>query len=165
MTTITEADVEHAALDWLTGLWAADHGHTSLLTHRARTAATTAKWCLERRLRDAMAGLNPAHPSPALAGRPGLAGGARAGHRFPQEPVSLVVVGASTVVRQAHHERALALGTFVLLQVRRGLGCAVACGSLSKDGSSEVHALVRQAHRVDPMLGGVDPTTSANRAE
>ena len=47
MTTITEADVEHAALDWLRGLgWRVAHGpDIAPGTFLARSGPTTDRWC------------------------------------------------------------------------------------------------------------------------
>ena len=44
MTTITEADVESAALDWLSALgWRVAHGSESCRTRRGRSETTTAR--------------------------------------------------------------------------------------------------------------------------
>ena len=60
MTTITEADVEQAALDWLSGLgWAVAHGPDIAPETPNAERADFAQVVLERRLRDALAALNP----------------------------------------------------------------------------------------------------------
>ena len=53
MTTFTEADVEQAALDWLSGLgWQVATALTSLPTHPMPSVPTTGEVVVERRLRD-----------------------------------------------------------------------------------------------------------------
>ena len=45
MTTITEADVERAALDWLSGLgWGVAHGPDIAPARSARSGTTTGRW-------------------------------------------------------------------------------------------------------------------------
>ena len=67
MTTITEADVEHAALDWLAGVgWGVAHGLDIAPDAPGAERADYGQVVLERRLRDALAGLNPALPADAL---------------------------------------------------------------------------------------------------
>ena len=67
MTTITEADVEQAALDWLAGLgWAVAHGPDIAPDTPNAERDDYGQVVLERRLRDAMAELNPDLPSEAL---------------------------------------------------------------------------------------------------
>ena len=67
MTTITEADVEQAALDWLAGLgWGIAHGPDIAPDAPAAERADYGQVVLERRLRDALALLNPALPVDAL---------------------------------------------------------------------------------------------------
>ncbi len=68
MTTLTEADVEAATLDWLSNLgWGVAHGSG----HCSQTRPTPSdddygQVVLERRMRDALALLNPGLPSDAL---------------------------------------------------------------------------------------------------
>ena len=68
MTTIIEADVEQAALEWLARLgWQVKYGPE----HRSRYAPMPRRndygqVILERRLQDALAELNPALPASAL---------------------------------------------------------------------------------------------------
>ncbi len=63
MTTITEADVEEAALAWLRGLgWQVAHGPDTPNAERDDYVQVV----LERRLRDALADLNPGLPMDAL---------------------------------------------------------------------------------------------------
>ena len=63
MTTITEADVEQAALNWLAGLgWQVAHGPDTLGVERDDYSEVI----LERRLRDALALLNSDLPAEAL---------------------------------------------------------------------------------------------------
>ena len=67
MTTITEADVEAAALDWLTGLgWQAAHGPDIAPDTPSAERSDYGQVILERRLRDSLAELNPDLPSDAL---------------------------------------------------------------------------------------------------
>ena len=67
MTTITEADVEHAALDWLRGLgWRVAHGPDIAPGVSGAERADYGQVALERRLRDALAELNPSLPPSAL---------------------------------------------------------------------------------------------------
>ena len=67
MTTITEADVEQAALDWLAGLgWQVAHGPDIAPDTPNAERDNYRQVVLERRLRDALAGLNPGLPSDAL---------------------------------------------------------------------------------------------------
>ncbi len=67
MTTLTEADVEAAALDWLEGLgWRVGHGPDIGPGAPEAERADFGQVVLERRLRDALARLNPGLPSDAL---------------------------------------------------------------------------------------------------
>ena len=67
MTALTEADVERAALDWLTSLgWTVAHGPDISPGGSSEERADYRTVVLERRLRDALARLNPAVPSEAL---------------------------------------------------------------------------------------------------
>ena len=67
MTTITEADVEEAALDWLTGLgWQVAHGPDIAPDTPSAERDDYGQVVLERRLRDALAELNPGLPPSAL---------------------------------------------------------------------------------------------------
>ena len=67
MTTLTEADVEAAALGWLAGLgWNVAHGPDIAPGTPAAERAGYDQVVLERRLRDALAALNPALPLDAL---------------------------------------------------------------------------------------------------
>ena len=67
MTTITEADVEQAALDWLSGLgWQVAHG-PDIAPDAPRTERDDyGQVVLERRLRDALDQLNLSLPTSAL---------------------------------------------------------------------------------------------------
>ena len=67
MTTLTEADVEQAALDWLAGLgWRVAHGPDIAPDAPGSERADYGQVVLERRLRDALAELNPSLPAEAL---------------------------------------------------------------------------------------------------
>ena len=67
MTTITEADVEQAALDWLAAVgWGVAHALDIAPDASGAERADYGQVVLERRLRDALAGLNPALPADAL---------------------------------------------------------------------------------------------------
>ena len=67
MTTITEAEVEQAALDWLAGLgWAVAHGPDIAPETPNAERTDYGQVVLERRLRDALAELNPSLPASAL---------------------------------------------------------------------------------------------------
>ena len=67
MTTITEADVEHAALDWLRGLgWQVAHGPDIAPDTPNAERSDYGQVVLEHRLRDALAELNPSLPPSAL---------------------------------------------------------------------------------------------------
>ncbi len=67
MTTITEADVERAALDWLAALgWQEAHGADIAPGTPDAERSDYGQVVLERRLRDALARLNPAMPASAL---------------------------------------------------------------------------------------------------
>ena len=67
MTTITEADVEHAALAWLESLgWQVAHGPEIAPDTPNSERVDYDQVVLERRLRDALAGLNPTLPAAAL---------------------------------------------------------------------------------------------------
>ena len=67
MTTITEAEVEQATLDWLSGLgWQVAHGLDIAPETSHAERDDYAQVVLERRLRDALAELNPSLPASAL---------------------------------------------------------------------------------------------------
>ena len=67
MTMLTEADVEQAALDWLAGLgWRITHGPDVAPDAPDSERADYGQVVLERRLRDALADLNPGLPAEAL---------------------------------------------------------------------------------------------------
>ncbi len=67
MTTITEADVEQAALDWLSSLgWQVAHGPDIAPETPDAERDYYGQVVLERRLRDALAALNPGLPASAL---------------------------------------------------------------------------------------------------
>ena len=67
MTTLTEADVESAALDWLHGFgWQIAHGPDIAPDTPKAERADYGQVVLERRLRDALATLNPGLPVGAL---------------------------------------------------------------------------------------------------
>ena len=67
MTTLTEADVEAAALEWLAGLgWQVAHGPDLAPDAPGAERADYGQVVLERRLRDALARLNPELPTSAL---------------------------------------------------------------------------------------------------
>ena len=67
MTTLTEADVESAALSWLAALgWQVAHGPDIAPDTPGAERDDYGQVLLERRLRDALAKLNPSLPSSAL---------------------------------------------------------------------------------------------------
>ncbi len=67
MTTLTEAEVEVAALEWLTALgWQAVHGPDIAPDTPDAERAVYGQVVLERRLRDALGRLNPSLPASAL---------------------------------------------------------------------------------------------------
>ena len=67
MTTLTEADVEQAALEWLSGLgWGVAHGPDIAPDSPNAERDDYGQVVLERRLRDALADLNPGLPTDAL---------------------------------------------------------------------------------------------------
>ncbi len=67
MTTFTEAEVETAALDWLVGLgWRVAYGPDIAPGAPGSERADYGQVVLERRLRDALAELNPSLPAEAL---------------------------------------------------------------------------------------------------
>ena len=67
MTTLTEADVEQAALEWLRDLgWQLAHGPDIAPDTSAAERDDYGQVVLERRLRDALADLNPSLPTDAL---------------------------------------------------------------------------------------------------
>ena len=67
MTTLTETDVEQAALAWLSGVgWQVLHGPDIAPDTPNAERADYGQIVLEQRLRDAMAGLNPDLPADAL---------------------------------------------------------------------------------------------------
>ena len=67
MTTISEADVEQAALDWLSALgWKVAHGPDIAPDTPGTERADYGQVVLERRLQDALTELNPSLPASAL---------------------------------------------------------------------------------------------------
>ena len=67
MTTLTEADVEQAALDWLAALgWRVAHGPDIAPGAAYAERDDFGDAVLERRLRDALSRLNPDLPASAL---------------------------------------------------------------------------------------------------
>ena len=67
MSTLTESDIEQAALDWLENLgFAVKHGPEIVPGELAAERADYGQVVLEARLRDALARLNPALPAEAL---------------------------------------------------------------------------------------------------
>ena len=67
MATLTEADVEEAALEWLAALgWQTAHGPDIGPDQPGEERADYGAVVLERRLRDALARLNPDLPGEAL---------------------------------------------------------------------------------------------------
>ena len=67
MTTITEAELEQASLDWLAALgWSVAHGRDIAPDTPDAERNEYGQVVLERRLRDALARLNPAMPISAL---------------------------------------------------------------------------------------------------
>ena len=67
MTTITEVDIESAALSWLSALgWQVAHGPAIAPDTPTAERAEYGQVVLERRLRDVVAALNPALPVDAL---------------------------------------------------------------------------------------------------
>ena len=69
MTALAEADVEDAALEWLAALgWQTAHGPDIGPGGTSEERADYGAVVLERRLRDALARLNPDLPSEALDG-------------------------------------------------------------------------------------------------
>ena len=67
MTTITEAEVEQAALSWLEGVgWQVAHGPDIAPDTPNAERADYGQVVLERRLRDSLAELNPGLPADAL---------------------------------------------------------------------------------------------------
>ena len=67
MTTLSEADVEQVALDWLNLIgWAVTHGREIAPDTAGAERADYGQVVLERRLRDALAELNPDLPAAAL---------------------------------------------------------------------------------------------------
>ena len=67
MTALTEADVEQAALEWLANLdWRVAHGPDIAPDTPAAERNDYGRVVLERRLRDALARLNPSLPAAAL---------------------------------------------------------------------------------------------------
>ena len=67
MTTITEADVEEAALAWLEGLgWGVAHGPNIAPDTPDAERNDYEQVVLERRLRDGLGELNPGLPAEAL---------------------------------------------------------------------------------------------------
>ena len=67
MTTITEAEVEQAALSWLAGVgWQVSHGPNIAPDTPDAERDDYGQVALERRLRDALAELNPSLPADAL---------------------------------------------------------------------------------------------------
>ena len=67
MTTLTEADVESAALEWLSALgWRTAHGPDIAPGMPNAERDDYGQVALERRVRDALAELNPSLPTEAL---------------------------------------------------------------------------------------------------
>ena len=67
MTALTEGDVEHAVLDWLSGLgWDLAHGPDIAPDTPNAEREDYGQVVLERRLQDALAELNPSLPAEAL---------------------------------------------------------------------------------------------------
>ena len=67
MTTLTEADVEAVALAWLANIgWGVAHGLDIAPDAPGAERGDYGQVVLERRLRDALAGLNPGLPASAL---------------------------------------------------------------------------------------------------
>ena len=67
MTSITEADVEQAALDWLFALgWQVAHGPEIAPDTPNAERGDYGQAVLERRVQDSLAELNPSLPPPAL---------------------------------------------------------------------------------------------------
>ena len=67
MTTLTEADVDQASLDWLAGPgWQVAHGPGIPPDTSNAERDDYGQVVLERRLRDALPSLNPGLPTPAL---------------------------------------------------------------------------------------------------
>ena len=67
MSTITEADVEAAALAWLAGVgWQVKHGRDIAPDAPVAERGDYGQVVLEQRLRDSLAELNPSLPTPAL---------------------------------------------------------------------------------------------------
>ena len=67
MTTLTEAEVEQAALEWLSSLgWQTAHGPDIAPDTPDAERDDYGQVVLERRLRDALAELNPRLPAAAL---------------------------------------------------------------------------------------------------
>ena len=67
MTTLTEADVEQAALDWLAALgWQIAHGPDIAPDTPGAERDDYGQVVLKRRLRDALSRLNPSLPPAAL---------------------------------------------------------------------------------------------------
>ena len=67
MTTLTEADVEQIALDWLQTIgWTVTHGPDIAPDAPTPERSGYDQVVLEQRLRDALANLNPDLPDPAL---------------------------------------------------------------------------------------------------
>ena len=67
MTTITESEVEAAALEWLEGVgWTIAHGPDMAPDSPGVERSDYGSVILEQRLRDALAKLNPELPADAL---------------------------------------------------------------------------------------------------
>ena len=67
MTTLTEADIEHLALSWLSGLgWQTAHGPDIAPDTPGAERTDFTQVVLEERLRDALLNLNPGLPSSAI---------------------------------------------------------------------------------------------------
>ena len=67
MTTLTEADVEQAALDWLRTIgWQVAHGPDIAPDTSVAERSNYGQVALQQRLRDALAALNPNLPADAL---------------------------------------------------------------------------------------------------
>ena len=67
VTTLSEADIEQVALDWLQGLgWCVAHGPDIAPDTPTAERSDYGQVVLELRLRDALSELNPDLPGPAL---------------------------------------------------------------------------------------------------
>ncbi len=139
MTRLTESEVEAAALEWLEGLgWAVAHGPDIGPEGPAAERSDPGQAVLERRLRDALARLNPDLPAAAvddafrrltrLEGTT-LEARNRAFHRMTVEGVGIEYRNAKGVIRGAQaqaidfddpgHNDWLAVNQFTMVENRR----------------------------------------------